>query len=94
MAEDDGQVIELLKEVSNLQQDIDIHRIISLNCDAIEASPLSGAFFGHIQFLAHHSIALRICKIYEPPTRFELNSSTGRNSPGPTSSGPASSGPT
>ena len=77
MAQDEEQAVELLKEIANLRQDIDIHRIIGLNRDAIEVSELSSAFFGHLQFLAHHSIALRICKIYEPPNRFELNSIPG-----------------
>jgi hypothetical protein len=77
MEHDEGQVIELLKEIANLRHDIDLDRVIGLNSQEIEASSLSATFFGHVQALAHESIALRICKIYEPPSRFELNSIPG-----------------
>lgn len=77
MADQEEQIIELLKEIANLRHDLDIYQIIGVNRDAIESSDLSSAFFGHVQFLAHHSIALRVCKIYEPPNRFELNSIPG-----------------
>ena len=77
MEHDDGLVIELLKQIASLRQDIDLHRVIGLNRQEIEACSLSNSFFSHVQALAHHSIALRICKIYEPPNRFELNSIPG-----------------
>ncbi len=74
---DDERVIQLLREIVNLRQNIYLHRMIGLNVEAIEASHLSNAFFGHIQFQALQSIALGICKIYEPQNRYDLNSIPG-----------------
>jgi hypothetical protein len=77
------QIVQLLREIVNLRQNIIVHHMIGLNADEIEASPLSNALFGHLQFHARQSIALGICKIYEPQHRYQLNSIPGaiENSP-------------
>lgn len=73
----DDKNIELLKLIAQLRDHIDLHRIIGLNVAALRASDISDAFVGYLQKSAHESLALYICKIFESPTRNELNSIPG-----------------
>ena len=70
----DYKNIALAKLVQQLRHDIDLHRLIGLNLKALEKSEISNFLLGHIQNLAHGSIAICICKIYEDSRRNELDS--------------------
>jgi hypothetical protein len=70
----DNKNIALAKRVLQLRNDIDLHRLIGLNLKALKKSDISNSLLGHIQNLAHGSIAICICKIYEDPKRNDLDS--------------------
>jgi hypothetical protein len=70
----DNKNISLAKLLKQLRNDIDLHRLIGINSKALKKSTISNALLGHIQKLAHASIAICICKIYEDPRRNELDS--------------------
>jgi len=73
----DGKNSALLELVAQLRDHIDLHRIIGLNVDTLRNSDISGPFLGYLQKSAHESLAIYICKIFESPTRNELNSIPG-----------------
>lgn len=70
----DTKNIALARRVRQLRNDIDLHRLIGLNSKALKKSAISNSLLGHIQNLAHGSIAVCVCKIYEDPKRNELDS--------------------
>lgn len=73
----DKKNLELLKLIAQLRDHIDIYRIIGLNIAALRETDISGAFLGYFQKTAQESLAIYVCKIYEAPTRNELNSIPG-----------------
>ncbi|MBW2637984.1 MAG: hypothetical protein JRC86_10780, partial [Deltaproteobacteria bacterium] len=70
----DKKNIALAKQVLQLRHNIDLDRIIGLNLKALKKSDINNSLLGHIQNLAHGSIAVSICKIYEDHNRNELDS--------------------
>jgi len=60
--------------VYELRQDIDLYRLIGLNAKQLKEKGVSKNLLGHIQSLAHRSIAVCVCKIFEDSNRYELNS--------------------
>ena len=68
----DRRACALSRVIFNLRQDIDIHRVIGINVEAMGESRLSSSFFGHIQKLSHISIALNFCKIFEYRSRNKI----------------------
>jgi hypothetical protein len=70
----DNKNIALAKRVQQLRNDIDLDRLIGLNLKVLKKNNISSSLLGHIQNLAHGSIAICICKIYEDTKRNELDS--------------------
>jgi len=71
----DSKSIALAKTLLlQLRGDIDLHRLIGLNIKGLRRSNISSALLRHIQKLAHGSIALCICKMFEDSKRNELDS--------------------
>jgi hypothetical protein len=73
----DNKNIELLKQIAQLRDHIDIHRIIGLNVAALRERDISGAFLGYLQKSAQESLAIYICKIFEASNQNVLNSIPG-----------------
>lgn len=73
----DWKNIGLAKLIYRLRQDIDLHRLITLNADNLKTKGISDAFMGHVQQLSLESIVVGICKIYEYESKYELNSISG-----------------
>jgi hypothetical protein len=63
--------------IYHLRQVIDIYRIIGLNVKALKKGGIGLPFFGMVQKLAYESIALSICKIFDPEKDYELYSISG-----------------
>lgn len=70
----DQRNIELGKMLFSLRQSIDLDRILGLNADSINNGGIGKKFFVHIQMLLIESIAINICKIFEPAKKHDLNS--------------------
>ena len=70
----DFKNIALAKLLLQLRGDIDLHRLIGLNLKSLRRSKISNALLGHLQNLAHGSIAICICKMLEESKRNELDS--------------------
>ena len=70
----DFKNIALAKLLQQLRGDIDLHRLIGLNLKTLRRSNVSNALLGHLQKLAHGSIAICICKMFEESKRNELDS--------------------
>lgn len=70
----DNKNIALAKRVLQLRNDIDLHRLIGLNFEALKKSNINNSLLGHIQNLAHGSIAVCVCRIFEDSKRNELDS--------------------
>ena len=70
----DNKNAALSNRILQLRNDIDLHRLIGLNLKALKKSNISNPLFGHMQSLAHGSIAVCVCKIYEDSKRNELDS--------------------
>lgn len=68
---------ELGKLAYHLRQAIDLFRIIGLNVKALRRRGVAIGFFAQVYSMAHESIAVTICKIFEPEKDFELNSIAG-----------------
>lgn len=69
---------ELKQAASNLRQNLDIHRLLSLNWADIKKCCGAGQqFFLQVHNQAVESIVLDICKIYEKEGGYELNSVDG-----------------
>jgi hypothetical protein len=51
--------------VYRLRQDIDLYRVIRLNRDQLSVHGKSKAFWWYLEMLAHQSIAVTVCKIFE-----------------------------
>jgi len=73
----DKKNVELRKLVDHLRGHIDVYRIIGINHDTLQASPISKALMGHLQKSAQESAALIICKVFESSQRNDLNSIPG-----------------
>ena len=77
----DQKNIGLAKLLFELRQDLDIYCLISVNAEKINERGIGKKFFGRIQQLAHISITLNICKIFEKEKekkkKHELNSIQG-----------------
>ncbi len=73
----DDKNSKLIELVAQLRDHIDLHRIIGLNRGALRETDIAGALLGYFQKSAHESLAIYICKIFESPTRNELNSIPG-----------------
>jgi hypothetical protein len=77
----DQKNIGLAKILYELRQDLDIYFLISFNLGNINEKGIGKRFFGRIRQLAHISITLNICKIFEEEKekgeKYELNSIQG-----------------
>ena len=73
----DEKNIELRRLIAQLRNHIDLHRIIALNVGAMRDSGIRTALCGYLQKLAHESLAIYFCKIFESSPRNELNSIHG-----------------
>lgn len=70
----DFKNIAIAKLLLQLRGDIDLHRLIGLNIKSLRRSNINNALLGHLQGLAHGSIAICICKMFEESKRNELDS--------------------
>lgn len=73
----DEKNIGLAKLIYRLRQDLDLYRIIGLNQKELTEKGVSVALWGHLQMMAHESIAVTICKIFEKEDRYPRNSMPG-----------------
>jgi len=73
----DKKTTALGKLVGQLQEHIDVHRIIGLNCSTLRKSAFREALPGYMQGTALESLAMHICKMFEKSDRNELNSIPG-----------------
>lgn len=70
----DQKNISVAKQVLNLRNHIDVHRIIALNVEAISQSKAPNTFFGHIQYSSLEQIAIGFSRLFEYSNRNELDS--------------------
>jgi hypothetical protein len=70
----DPKNVALVKLVYRLRQDIDLYRVVGLNADSLRQAGVGVGFWSYLQQLAHESVALTICRIYEKEQRYPLNS--------------------
>lgn len=73
----DNKNIELVKQLSDLRDHIDVHRIIGLNTVVLAGNNISQAFIPYLQKSALEALAVHFCKIFESSNRNELNSIPG-----------------
>lgn len=73
----DSKNLELLKLIYRFRQSLDLYRLIGLNVDSLKVHGASDTFWGFTQVLAHESMAITVCKIYEPEDKYERNSIPG-----------------
>lgn len=69
--------VQLALLLSNLRQNLDLHRVIGLNADELKKLGLGESFWGAVQQSAHDEIVLLLCKIYEREDQYERNSIPG-----------------
>ena len=69
--------VQLAQMLSNLRQNIDLHRVIGLNVDQLKKYGVTHSFWGLIQQSAQDEIILLLCKIYEREDQYERNSIPG-----------------
>lgn len=80
----DFKNIGLAKTIHKLREDLDVYELISENLTAIQKLGMGKSYFNYALQSAQNSIALQICKIYEPEKEdkkgkieYELNSIDG-----------------
>ena len=73
----DRKNVGLAKLLYRLRQDIDLYRVITLNGDSLMKRKVGLFFWAHIQWLAHQSVAVGICKMFEREKTNDLNSIPG-----------------
>lgn len=73
----DDKNIELCKVLYDLKESLDLDKIIGLNASTLDLSGAAKHFFAYSQYLAQRYCAISICKIFEEPKKYELNSIPG-----------------
>ena len=68
---------ELAKILYDLKESLDLDKIIGLNANTLNSSGAGKQFFAYSQYLAQRYCAVSICKIFEKPKNYELNSIPG-----------------